>query len=101
MIEGIFSAVFSAYGLSGILMVAVTWLTAKMFFLDRDNTRLEEEVKETQETMYEHMKDSRIRADQRAEITDGNFKETQDSLNAIKNWAVSTQQGDVSWLQQD
>lgn len=101
MIEGIFSAVFSAYGLSGILMIAITWLTAKMFFLDRDNTRLEEEVKETQEQMNEHMKDSRIRSEKRAQITDNNFKETQDSLNAIKNWAVSTRQGDVSWLQQD
>lgn len=101
MIEGILSVVFSTYGLTGILMVAVTWLTAKMFFLDRDHNRLEGELQETQEEMKAAHAETKKIMKERGKITDGNFKETQDSLNAIKNWAVSTGTGDVSWLQQD
>ena len=101
MIEGLISAVFSAYGLTGILALATVWLATKLIFLDKEYTRLEKNMAQLKVDTNDQIEG--IRADYafRGEKVDEDLDAISNDIKKVVNWAISTDTGDVAWLQGD
>ena len=98
-IDAIISSVFSTYGVSGVLTLVSVYLVTKLYYLERRYTRLEIDLTEIQKSVKTHMLDTRKHMTERAKEVDVNMKMLDNKLDSLVNWAISTNQGDVGWLQ--
>ena len=98
-IDAIISSVFSTYGVSGVLTLVSVYLVTKLYYLERRYTRLEIDLTEIQKSVKTHMSDTRKHMTERAKEVDVNMKMLDNKLDSLVTWAISTNQGDVGWLQ--
>ena len=98
-IDAIISSVFSTYGVSGVLTLVSVYLLTKLYYLERRYTKLEIDLNEIQKSVKKHMSDTREHMTERAKEVDVNMKMLDNKLDSLVNWAISTNQGDVGWLQ--
>tara|TARA_R110002020_G_scaffold94637_1_gene227502 strand:+ start:317 stop:637 length:321 start_codon:yes stop_codon:yes gene_type:complete len=98
-IDAIISSVFSTYGVSGVLTLVSVYLLTKLYYLERRYTKLEIDLKEIQKSVENHMSDTREHMTERAKEVDSNMRMLDNKLDSLVNWAISTNQGDVGWLQ--
>jgi hypothetical protein len=57
------------------------------------------DMNEIQKSVKQHMSDTREHMTERAKEVDVNMKMLDNKLDSLVNWAISTNQGDVGWLQ--
>lgn len=98
-IDALISSVFSTYGVSGVLTLVSVYLLTKLYYLERRYTKLEIDLKEIQKSVENHMSDTREHMTERAKEVDSNMRMLDNKLDSLVNWAISTNQGDVGWLQ--
>ena len=98
-IDALIASMFSAYGVSGVLTVVSVYLLTKLYYLERRYTKLELDLGNIQKSLKEDMSDTRNHLTKRAKEVDANIKNLDSKLDALVNWAISTAQGDVGWLQ--
>ena len=98
-IDALMSSVFSTYGVSGLLTLVSVYLVTKLYYLERRYTKLEMDLSDIQKSVELHMKDNRNHMTARAKEVDSNMKVLDNKLDSLVNWAISTNQGDVGWLQ--
>ena len=98
-IDALISSVFSTYGVSGVLTLVSVYLLTKLYYLERRYTKLEIDLKEIQKSVENHMSDTRKHMTERAKEVDSSMKMLDNKLDSLVNWAISTNQGDVGWLQ--
>ncbi|GEM_PF-3385208 len=98
-IDAIISSVFSTYGVSGVLTLVSVYLLTKLYYLERRYTKLEIDLNEIQKSVENHMSDTREHMTERAKEVDSNMRMLDNKLDSLVNWAISTNQGDVGWLQ--
>ena len=91
-LDAIVSSVFSTYGVSGVLTLVSVYLLTKLYYLERRYTKLEMDLDEIQKSVKNHMSDTREHMTERAKMLDN-------KLDSLVNWAISTNTGDVGWLQ--
>jgi len=98
-IDALISSVFSTYGVSGVLTLVSVYLVTKLYYLERRYTKLEMDLNDIQKSVELHMNDTRAHMMARAKEVDSNMKALDNKLDSLVNWAISTRQGDVGWLQ--
>jgi len=98
-IDALISSVFSTYGVSGVLTLVSVYLVTKLYYLERRYTKLEMDLNDIQKSVELHMNDTRAHMMARAKEVDSNMKVLDNKLDSLVNWAISTRQGDVGWLQ--
>ena len=98
-IDALISSVFSTYGVSGVLTLVSVYLVTKLYYLERRYTKLEMDLNDIQKSVELHMNDTRAHMMARAKEVDSNMKVLDNKLDSLVNWAISTNQGDVGWLQ--
>tara|TARA_Y100000593_G_scaffold74491_1_gene137097 strand:- start:6350 stop:6538 length:189 start_codon:yes stop_codon:yes gene_type:complete len=57
------------------------------------------DLNDIQKSVELHMNDTRAHMMARAKEVDSNMKALDNKLDSLVNWAISTRQGDVGWLQ--
>jgi|TARA_R110000822_G_scaffold181269_3_gene320984 hypothetical protein len=98
-IDALIASIFSTYGVSGVLTVVSVYLLTKLYYLERRYTKLEIDLSNIQKSLKEDMSDTRNHLAKRAKEVDANIRSLDGKLDALVNWAISTAQGDVGWLQ--
>ena len=95
-IDALISSVFSTYGVSGVLTLVSVYLVTKLYYLERRYTKLEMDLNDIQKSVELHTV-SYTTTNQN--LKSSNMKVLDNKLDSLVNWAISTNQGDVGWLQ--
>ena len=98
-IDSLFASVFSTYGVSGVLTLVSVYLVTKLYYLERRHMELEMDLSDIKKSLKEGMSVNQEHFYKRAKEVDANMLTLDSKLDSLVNWAISTNQGDVGWLQ--